>query len=110
MVALHLWPGEGLISHLWFQNVCIDCSAVPQMDLKEDPEERKEQIYAILDDPKSTSQNGVEMYDKWCKYYDQVNPQNKTRMPLDFARPVRSWTLIPNFFKKQSLTIKIHSN
>ena len=69
------------------------------MDLKEDLEERKEQIYAILDDPKSTSQNGVEMYDKWCKYYDQIIPQNKTRMPLDFARPVRSWTLIPIFLR-----------
>ena len=110
MVALYLWPGKSLISHIWFQNVCIDCSVVPQMDLKEDPEERKEQIYAILDDPKSTSQNGVEMYDKWSKYYDQVIPQNKTRKPLGFVRLVRSWALIPNLFTKHSLTIKIHSN
>ena len=79
------------------------------MDLKEDPEERKQQIHGILDDPKSTSQNGVEMYDKWCKYYDQVISQNKTRKPLGFARSVRFWTLITAFFMKQSLTIRIHS-
>ena len=83
MVALYLWPGKSLISHIWFQNVCIDCSAVPQMDLKENPEERKQQIYAILDDPKSTSQNRVEMYDKWCKHYDQVI--NSPRQAIRFC-------------------------
>ena len=56
------------------------------MDLKEDPEERKEQIHAILDDPKSTSQNGVEMYDKWCKYYDQVIPSKQHEKAIILIR------------------------
>ena len=51
------------------------------MDLKEDPKERKEQIYAILDDPK---QNRVELYDKWCNHYDQVIQFNKKRTVLRF--------------------------
>ena len=78
----------------------INCLAVPPMDLKEDPEERKEQIYAILDDP---SQNRVEMYDKWCKYYDQVISSKQDEKTIRFCSPVGSWTLIPKYFMKQAM-------
>ena len=47
------------------------------MDLKEDPEERKEQIDAFLDDSKVTSQDGVDLYNKWYKHYDQVIHPNR---------------------------------
>lgn len=42
------------------------------MDLKEDPKERQEQIETVLFGSKITPQESVEMYNKFCKYYDQV--------------------------------------
>ena len=42
------------------------------MDLKEDPKERQQQIDATLGDSSITSQEGVELYDKWSEHYEQV--------------------------------------
>ena len=42
------------------------------MDLKEDRKERQEQIDATLGDSKLTSQEGVDLYDKWSEHYEQV--------------------------------------
>ena len=42
------------------------------MDLKEDRKERQEQIDAALGNSKITSQDGVDLYDKWSEYYEQV--------------------------------------
>ena len=46
-----------------------NCTA---MDLKEDRKERQEQIDAALGNSKITSQDGVDLYDKWSEYYEQV--------------------------------------
>ena len=50
------------------------------MDLKEDPKERQEQIESVLWGSKITSLESVEMYNKFCKYYDLVinsHPEQK---------------------------------
>ena len=43
------------------------------MDLKEDQKERQEQIDAALSDSKSTSEDTVDLYEKWSEHYEQVH-------------------------------------
>ena len=41
-------------------------------DLKEDPLERKKQIFPVIDDPNIAPEDQVKLYDQWSQYYDQV--------------------------------------
>ena len=50
------------------------------MDLKEDPDERKQQIDALLDNRVGNSQDRIKLYDKWSKYYEQVSKFNMQRL------------------------------
>ena len=60
------------------------------MDLKEDPDKRKEQIDALLDNRIGNSQDRIKLYDKWSKYYEQVSRFHVERLifyhnlPFDF--------------------------
>ena len=42
------------------------------MEVKEDPKERQQQIYAILENPDCKVEESIKLYEEWNKYYDEV--------------------------------------
>ena len=42
------------------------------MEVKDDPKERQQQIYGILENPDCKVEESIKLYEEWNQYYDEV--------------------------------------